>query len=344
MIQWPEKAKLIENKYSKWYSALITKAQLRVLPKALYTEGHHVIPKSWGGSDNKDNIVRLTAKEHYMAHALLWKMNVGEGYHNKMVHAFNAMSIMKDGSYNKPGYRINSRLFESVRLERIAYLKTLKGPLSPAWGKPSNVSPEVRERITAAVKERWADPEFKSKMIEKRRAFLDSPEGIKQREALAKRMTGFKKSPEAIEKTAAAKRGKTWEEMYTPEQIQRMSEAGKNKTYTPEGKQRQIESSRRVGQRPKSENFKRLVGLRFKGRTDMIGEKNPNYGKKWTDEMKKAASERLKGKILAPEVLEKRRQKMAEKPKFVCAHCNKVVANMANYNRWHGDNCKKLKQ
>ena len=29
MIQWPEKAKLIENKYSKWYSALITKAQLR---------------------------------------------------------------------------------------------------------------------------------------------------------------------------------------------------------------------------------------------------------------------------------------------------------------------------
>ena len=128
MIDWPKKIQLTEDKYSKWYTNLIEKAQARQLSKEVYTEGHHIIPKSWGGANTKDNIVRLTAKEHYMAHAFLWKMNVGIGFHNKMVHAFNAMSIMKDGSYNKPGYRINSRLFESVRLERIAYLKTRTGP------------------------------------------------------------------------------------------------------------------------------------------------------------------------------------------------------------------------
>ena len=37
-----------------------------------YQERHHIIPKSKGGNDNADNIVKLTAREHYIAHRLLW--------------------------------------------------------------------------------------------------------------------------------------------------------------------------------------------------------------------------------------------------------------------------------
>ena len=39
-----------------------------------YTEGHHIVPRCMGGSDDEYNIVRLPAKAHYIAHLLLTKM------------------------------------------------------------------------------------------------------------------------------------------------------------------------------------------------------------------------------------------------------------------------------
>ena len=39
--------------------------------KACYCEKHHIIPKSEGGKDEPDNLVNLTAREHYVAHRLL---------------------------------------------------------------------------------------------------------------------------------------------------------------------------------------------------------------------------------------------------------------------------------
>ena len=38
-----------------------------------YTEKHHIIPKSHGGSDNKDNIIKLNYRQHYIAHMILYK-------------------------------------------------------------------------------------------------------------------------------------------------------------------------------------------------------------------------------------------------------------------------------
>ena len=39
-----------------------------------YVEHHHIVPKSEGGTDNDDNIVALTAREHYICHLLLAKI------------------------------------------------------------------------------------------------------------------------------------------------------------------------------------------------------------------------------------------------------------------------------
>ena len=39
-----------------------------------YVEHHHIIPRSEGGLDNNDNIVALTAREHYICHLLLAKI------------------------------------------------------------------------------------------------------------------------------------------------------------------------------------------------------------------------------------------------------------------------------
>ena len=53
----------LSNKYGKWYSALINKALTQNITG--YSERHHIIPKSLGGNNSKDNIVRLTARQHF---------------------------------------------------------------------------------------------------------------------------------------------------------------------------------------------------------------------------------------------------------------------------------------
>jgi hypothetical protein len=143
MIVWPVTLK--ENKYSKWYSELIANAQNRVLPSGTYTEKHHIIPKSWLGPDTEENIVKLTAREHYIAHALLWKFNVPKKHHIQMMHAFDSMTKMK---YGRRHYKINSRIFESLKLEHIAHMKTKTGNKNPNFGKP--MLPHVKERLKEA--------------------------------------------------------------------------------------------------------------------------------------------------------------------------------------------------
>jgi ribosomal protein S27AE len=233
-----------------------------------------------------------------MAHALLWKMKFEGVYGSKMAFAFNTFiskMVTKERGIHHT-YKISSRVYETFRKQYATMMSETqrgadnhfygrkhseetrriigeksklkefkKGPDNPNWGKKLNISPEERLKRSALGKQRWADPVYKEKMLVKRKAYLSSPAGIKQVKETAEKKRGIKKSPEAIEKTAAAKRGKTWEELYTPEQIQRMREAAKNKVYTPEGKQRQIEATRKLGKRPKSEDWKRKMSERMTG-------------------------------------------------------------------------------
>ena len=57
--------------YQKIYDNLIRK-RLENPPTEKF-ERHHIVPRSLGGSDDKDNIVKLTLREHYIAHLLLCK-------------------------------------------------------------------------------------------------------------------------------------------------------------------------------------------------------------------------------------------------------------------------------
>ena len=58
--------------YQLHYYRLVDRARTRTLVG--YIEKHHVVPKCLGGSNSPDNIVSLTAEEHYIAHQLLVKM------------------------------------------------------------------------------------------------------------------------------------------------------------------------------------------------------------------------------------------------------------------------------
>jgi hypothetical protein len=102
-----------ENKYSRCYYNIILRAKSRILEE--YTESHHILPKSLGGSDELDNLVRLTAREHYICHLLLPKMTSGDSYY-KMLYAYTIMSGRKIyGSrkyefYKKEYAKVNSLL------------------------------------------------------------------------------------------------------------------------------------------------------------------------------------------------------------------------------------------
>lgn len=58
--------------YEEHYNRLISRAKDRKLDG--YVEKHHIIPKCMGGNNKRENIVKLTAEEHYVAHQLLAKI------------------------------------------------------------------------------------------------------------------------------------------------------------------------------------------------------------------------------------------------------------------------------
>lgn len=80
-----------------------------------YFEKHHILPKSLGGSNDENNLVKLSAKEHFICHWLLVKMhNKGSEERNKMLYAFWRM---KSNPNNNNQRYINSRAYEKLRIE-----------------------------------------------------------------------------------------------------------------------------------------------------------------------------------------------------------------------------------
>jgi hypothetical protein len=74
----------INNKYTTWYYAIIESVRHRAIDG--YSEKHHIIPKSLKGDDSPANLIRLTAREHFLCHRLLTKMTEGDA-RIKMLHA-----------------------------------------------------------------------------------------------------------------------------------------------------------------------------------------------------------------------------------------------------------------
>ena len=100
----------IKNKYYFWYFNLVEKAKKNTEKYTCYTELHHILPKCLGGNDSEDNLVKLTLREHYIAHLLLSKMYEG-GAKRKMYYGLWRMLL--DVKVR------NSRVFELYRKKYI---------------------------------------------------------------------------------------------------------------------------------------------------------------------------------------------------------------------------------
>lgn len=128
----------IDNKYTRTYYKLIVRAKARVITD--YTEKHHIIPKSLGGTDSKDNLVKLTAREHFICHLLLTKMTTGNNTY-KMKFALSMITKIKnigEGRYTPSG-----KLYEYAR-------KSYKESLDYLWTEEKRKEHAAKSRIASA--------------------------------------------------------------------------------------------------------------------------------------------------------------------------------------------------
>lgn len=134
--------------YQNIYNLLVKKAQNRMKVEG-YTEKHHIIPRTLGGSDNASNIVVFTGREHFIAHLLLAKIHGGS-----MWHAAHMMSNMK---------RYTNRKYEKVREEHAKQVSLRQSGkiVSKETKKKISENKERSAKISQSLKGRLKSEEHK---------------------------------------------------------------------------------------------------------------------------------------------------------------------------------------
>lgn len=163
--------------YETHYDRLMERAKDRILEG--YTEKHHVNPRCLGGSNDSDNIVVLTAEEHYVAHLLLIKMYPGD------------LSLLWASIYMAGGNSKMSRKNKLYGWQRRQFAEALSIRMTG-----SKVSEETRQKMSEAQHRRKAEgrqtihsEETKAKMSI---ASKGIPKSDAHREAMSEARSGKK--------------------------------------------------------------------------------------------------------------------------------------------------------
>jgi hypothetical protein len=153
-----------QNWYRKVYFQIIDRARLRGLDKNkidFYVEIHHILPKCLGGTDENDNLVALTYREHIVCHKLLCKLYPDNYYLHSSIYL---MLHIKIENGKKVKTFSNSKEAEEYKL----FLKTHKKPLSEESRK------RCQNRIKVGVHLRNIEEELQKYILEK--SFQKKPE------------------------------------------------------------------------------------------------------------------------------------------------------------------------
>lgn len=183
------------------YNQIIDFRKSNPLPKDQYGENHHIVPKSICHilKDSSENIVRLSAQEHFLAHYHLWLAYHDElhekNWAKKMCFAFIRMKqqLMKCDDIESM-----AKLYEEVKIEfsknmsevrkgkqhsentKMRIAKTLQGHIVSEQSRNKNrqshlgkkypnrkhVSDEVRQQLALRMKGRCLSQKTKDKISE----------------------------------------------------------------------------------------------------------------------------------------------------------------------------------
>jgi hypothetical protein len=103
--------------YLKVYNRLIQKRKKHLVTG--YAEKHHILPKCLGGADDENNLVELTAREHFIAHLLIHKIYKC----GKTAYALWMMQCKSPSFKGERNFIKNSRMYEWARNQFIKYFK-----------------------------------------------------------------------------------------------------------------------------------------------------------------------------------------------------------------------------
>lgn len=207
--------KFLENKYTKWYYNIVSRATARDKNINLYLEKHHIVPRSIGGSNDKDNIVALTGREHFICHVLLTKMTSGVA-HYKMVHA--AIGMKRARKYQER--YINSRLYETIKKEF--------AEISRQRNKGKVISEETRIKMSAAKSGKKKPAGFGEKISA---ALKGKPKGPMSEEQKLQRSNTLKGRP-------SHKKGKKFGPQHTAESKAKIAESNRRRSCSAETKEK----------------------------------------------------------------------------------------------------------
>ena len=152
--------------YKRIHDSIIYRAKTRTISG--YTETHHILPKCLGGGNEKRNLVKLTAKEHWLIHQILCEI------YPKNYSLLKSLECMMRKSKNQlRDYVISGQQYERIKKEcAILHSEKMKGrKLKPfteehkkniseskkgksSWSKGKKFSEEHRKNIGLSSKGR----------------------------------------------------------------------------------------------------------------------------------------------------------------------------------------------
>ena len=148
--------------YQRQYELLIAKHGTHDKP-AGYSERHHIVPKSMGGSNDTSNLTYLSAKAHFVAHHLLWRWH----RNSSMAYAFKCMSEMGSGERYRPTAAVYSEAKAAFR--QVNRGKTLSTEHRAKLSKAHSGKPMTSEKRACLLKVnlgRVCSAETRKKMAE----------------------------------------------------------------------------------------------------------------------------------------------------------------------------------
>lgn len=150
------------GKYTNWHNNIIEKALSRNWKKisGVGQEKHHILPKSFGGDNTKENYVVLSSREHFIIHLLLLKIVTDKNLYEKMIYALfnmkasNRFHHRKNNSRYYQLYKIEWQSLQSQRQKTLMADQNFKNKVIETRAKTLKNNPEISKRISEKLKGR----------------------------------------------------------------------------------------------------------------------------------------------------------------------------------------------
>ena len=248
--------------YQKIYDQIIDRAkkESRCKGKGTYYERHHILPRCIGGSNEKLNLVLLTAREHFICHWLLYRMHPTS---SKLVFAFKMMCDVKNkGTMRR--YIPSSRIVAEAREAFSILVRSLPR------------TEETRQKMSKANLGRIWTEEARKNHKEGVKGCKKPPRTPEHLIKISEALKGKKKQPFSEEhkrkiSETLSKRQKTVDHLL------KISEALRGRELTEETKQKIREKN--TGKKHSEETKQKLKHPKPDGFGEKIRQRNLNRGK-----------------------------------------------------------------